>query len=217
MESYLNQISRERGVKADFIGRITGVPVTTDREETVGMLEPYHAATVDALGFDWGDCWRAEQVHGASIAVVNAGGMATTIEGVDGLLTKDAGILLGIYVADCGAVYLFDKKTRALGLLHSGKKGTELEILPKALRVMNKEFGTEPEDVLVALAPCIRPPAYDVDFAAEIREQALAAGVLPENYTDSEVCTSSDLDLYYSYRVEKGATGRMLALLGKEA
>jgi copper oxidase (laccase) domain-containing protein len=82
--------------------------------------------------------------------------------------------------------------------------------------MMQEEFGSEAKDLVVVLAPCIRPPAYEVDFASEIREQALEAGVLDENFTDSGICTSQDLGTYYSYRTEMGATGRMLALLGKQ-
>ncbi|MEO1857811.1 MAG: laccase domain-containing protein, partial [Rubritalea sp.] len=65
------------------------------------------------------------------------------------------------------------------------------------------------------LAPCIRPPAYECDFALEIKKTIEVAGV--KEYYDSGICTSSDLSKYYSYRIEKGATGRMLALLGIEA
>jgi copper oxidase (laccase) domain-containing protein len=81
--------------------------------------------------------------------------------------------------------------------------------------MMREEFGTKAEDVRVALSPCIRPPAYEVDFASEIKRQAMLAGVRDENFTDSGICTSQDLEKYYSYRAEMGATGRMLALLGK--
>jgi hypothetical protein len=31
---------------------------------------------------------------------------------------------------------------------------------------------------------------------------------------DAGACTACDIDRYYSYRAEKGKTGRMLALLG---
>ena len=79
---------------------------------------------------------------------------------------------------------------------------------------MAAAYGTNPEDVVVVLAPCIRPPAYDVDFASDIRKTAESLGL--KEYVDCGVCTSSDLNLYYSYRVEKGATGRMLALFGIE-
>ena len=61
------------------------------------------------------------------------------------------------------------------------------------------------------LSPCIRPPHYEVDFAAEIVRGCQERGV--ENIHDSGACTACDLEQYYSYRVEKGRTGRMLAFL----
>jgi copper oxidase (laccase) domain-containing protein len=81
--------------------------------------------------------------------------------------------------------------------------------------MMQERFGSKPEDIVVQLAPCIRPPAYEVDFAAAIRQQARDAGVKAENVYDDLTCTSSDPQRFYSYRMEKGKTGRMLALLGK--
>ena len=221
MQGFLNKLAEGEGVEARFIERIAGVKVDTDRLATVARLEPAHRLAVEEMGFKWSRLWRAEQVHGADIAVVKSGRLAADnsqlITNVDGLLTADADVLLGIYVADCGVLYLHDHGTGAIGLLHSGKKGTELEILPRALEMMSREFGTDAADVVVALAPCIRPPAYDVDFATQIRMQALAAGVRLDNFIDSEVCTSSDLERYYSYRIEQGSTGRMLALLGKKS
>ena len=215
MEDFLLKINEVRGFKARFVSRVQGVEVDTDKVATVARLEPFHREVVKEMGFQWTKCWRAEQVHGAEVRKVDYGPAAKVIEGVDGLISNTQGVLLGIYVADCGAIYLADQVTGAIGLLHSGKKGTELGILPKALDMMGVEFGTKAEDVLVVLAPCIRPPAYEVDFAAEIKRQAIAAGVEDENFIDCGICTSEDLETYYSYRTEKGATGRMLALLGK--
>lgn len=215
MEDFLVQINDMSQLTAKFVTRIEGVEVDTDREETLARLEPFFKKEVEQMGFSWDQCWRAEQVHGAEIKKVVRGQNASVIEGVDGLITDDEGVLLGIYVADCGAIYLVDQVTGSLGLLHSGKKGTELGILAKALEAMQEEFGTKAGDVVVVLAPCIRPPAYDVDFASDIKQQAMAAGVLEKNFTDCGICTSQDLETYYSYRSEKGATGRMLALLGK--
>lgn len=173
-----------------------------------------HMDAVDNLGFAWESTWRAEQVHGGGVAVVRDihGGVEL---GVDGLITNVPGVMLAIYVADCGAVYLIDEKNKAIGLVHSGKKGTDAEITRVALEKMAKEYGTQPADVIAVLAPCIRPPAYDFDFAADIRETLENTGV--KKFADCGICTSSDLKKYYSYRVEKGATGRMLALLGIEA
>jgi hypothetical protein len=66
--------------------------------------------------------------------------------------------------------------------------------------------------VIAQLSPCIRPPHYEIDFAAEIVRQCRDAGL--NEVHDSGVCTACDLQRYYSYRAEKGRTGRMLALLG---
>jgi hypothetical protein len=82
---------------------------------------------------------------------------------------------------------------------------------------MQQHFGTDPADLHVQLSPCIRPPAYEIDFAAQIRQQAQDAGVPAAQIHDTGLCTSLDLHRFYSYRMEKGRTGRMLALLGRTA
>lgn len=212
---YLNSLNNLNGICADFVTRVAGVEVDTDREATCARLEPKHREVVNNLGFSWEQLHRAEQVHGAEIAVVRKNDVSCTWPEVDGLITADPGVLLGIYVADCGAVYVVDPVQGVLSLLHSGKKGTEANITGKAIGMMAEYYGSNPADLHVALAPCIRPPAYEVDFAAEIRRQVLAAGVKEEYFVDSGICTGSDLQEYYSYRVEKGCTGRMLALLGR--
>jgi hypothetical protein len=68
-----------------------------------------------------------------------------------------------------------------------------------------------PSELILLIGPCIRPPCYEVDFAAEIRRQAEAAGIL--EIQDDKVCTACHPDRYYSYRREHGLTGRMLATL----
>ncbi|HSH37533.1 MAG TPA: polyphenol oxidase family protein, partial [Chthoniobacterales bacterium] len=100
---------------------------------------------------------------------------------------------------------------RAIGLVHSGKKGTELGIVTNAIDLMRERFGSAAEDLIVQLGPCIRPPHYEIDFAAEVVRQSRERGV--KQIHDSGVCTACDLDRYYSYRAEKSRTGRMLALL----
>jgi copper oxidase (laccase) domain-containing protein len=106
---------------------------------------------------------------------------------------------------------LLDPVRHCVGLVHSGKKGTELEITARAIALMQKEFGSQPNELIVQLSPCIRPPHYEIDFAAAIVQQCRDAGV--NQVHDCNICTACDLERYYSYRVEKGKTGRMLALL----
>ncbi len=137
------------------------------------------------------------------------------VAGVDGLVTGVPGVVLAIYVADCGAIWLADRVTGAVGLLHSGRKGTEANIFKEALGKMELSFGTVAADVIAVLGPCIRPPHYEVDFAADIASQAKELGV--GTFHDCGLDTAADLERFYSYRAERGETGRMMALITRDA
>ena len=76
---------------------------------------------------------------------------------------------------------------------------------------MQREFGSDPARLIVQLGPCIRPPLYEIDFAAAILAQARTAGVRAVH--DCGTCTGANVERYYSYRVERGKTGRLLAFL----
>jgi copper oxidase (laccase) domain-containing protein len=195
-----------------FISRIPGIDVATEREEALLRLDASHAAVRAELGLAGNSFATAEQIHGNQIAVIDRPlASDRCFEGTDGLITDQPGISLGIYVADCCAVFLVDPVRRCFGLVHSGRKGTELAIVPRAIEKMSGQFGSRPGDLVLQLSPAIRPPHYEVDFTAEIVRQAQAAGV--EQLYDCGVCTACDLSRYYSYRAEKGRTGRMLATL----
>ncbi len=203
------------GVCHAFLTRIPGVCVEADRDTVLEHLKSPHDALRTELGLGGSRRFLiAEQVHGAEVVRVNRGSLPDCAPGADALATDDPGVCLGIYVADCAAVYIADPVRRAVALAHSGRKGTELGILPKTIARMGGWFGSVPEDLVVVISPCIRPPLYEQDFAADIRRQAAAAGVRRVN--DAGTCTGSDTERYYSYRVEKGRTGRMLALLAVE-
>ena len=208
--SFLDPLKEVPGVRVDFVERIDGIDVDGERDEVLERLDPAHRMRVRSLSGseDW---WKAEQVHGGDIAVVGSGGSRRMIPAVDGLITRLRGETLGIYVADCGAIWLADRRTGAVGLLHSGKKGTEANILKRGVEALTRLSGSAPEDLVVVLGPCIRPPHYEVDFAATIRNQASDLGV--GKYHDCGIDTAGDSDRYYSYRMERGRTGRMLALI----
>ncbi len=196
-----------------FIERIPGIDVSHDKAEALERLDAVHREARREIGMaDW-PLLTAQQIHGDRIAVVDHPvARDKEFAGCDGIITNQKKIALGIHVADCGAVYVVDPKTPAIGLVHSGKKGTEVAIVSKAIQQMREHFGSGAAELVVQLSPCIRPPHYEIDFASQIVEQCRAAGVIKIN--DSGVCTACDLGRYYSYRAEKGKTGRMLALLG---
>ena len=208
-------------VRAGWVERIPELPITGDRDEAMNLLRGHHTRAVSEFagpGIEW---WRAEQVHGTSVAIVPGSPQIIAPDGlpvvpaVDGLITNKSGVVLAIYVADCGAIWLADRKTGAIGLLHSGKKGTEGNILEVAVSKMTEKFGTRPEDVVAVLGPCIRPPNYEIDFAGEIARQADRAKL--GGFSDCGLNTASDLERFYSYRRELGKTGRMMALIVRDS
>lgn len=81
---------------------------------------------------------------------------------VDGLITNEPGILLCTSYADCVPLYFVDPKNRAIGLGHSGWRGTVNRMGEAMLKAMNDAFGTKPEDVLAAIGPSICKECYEV-------------------------------------------------------
>ena len=192
--------------------RIPGIELSHDKATVLQNLDQVHSEARRALGLLERKFVTVRQVHGDKIAVIDsvpAGDKC--FEGCDGLITNQRDVCVGVYVADCCAIYLIDLEGRAIGLVHSGKKGTALKIARKAIEQLRQVFGIEPGDMIAQLSPCIRPPHYEIDFAEEIVRQCRDAGI--KEIHDSGVCTACDLEHYYSYRAEKGKTGRMLALL----
>lgn len=209
---FLQPLTRLTGFHSSWIPRLPGVDVLGDRDFALRNLAPHHDRIIAAEYPETETRHHAEQVHGKGVAVVSGKSpeKITIHPGVDGLVTNLPGQLLAIYVADCAAIYLADPVTRSIALLHSGKKGTELNILSEAVRKMTGAYGTNPADLTCVVSPCIRPPDYDIDFAATIRAQAADLGI--GDFHDSCENTASDPAVHYSYRQEKGRTGRMLAL-----
>ena len=201
---------------ARFITRIPGVPTTTDRAAVIAALTPAHEAELAAAGIETKMLRRAQQVHGNKVALVGDIGCSYPVEGVDALFCGGkADCCLGIYVADCAAVWIYDTVTQCRALIHSGKTGTQQNIVGETLKSMYKVLGVHAENCIAVISPCIRPPHYEVDIVTMIKQELEEAGIAPQNITDSGLDTASDLETFYSYRVEKGNTGRMLALFGR--
>ena len=93
-------------------------------------------------------------------------------ENVDGLITKEKGVVLSTFYADCVPIYLVDPVKEVIGLCHSGWKGTVMEIGAKTIEKMQKTFGCRPEDIYGAIAPSICQDCYEVsgDVIEEVRK-----------------------------------------------
>ena len=140
----------------------------------------------------------AEQTHGNGVAVVDRPGR---VPGVDALVTRQRGLPLVIRCADCAPVFLIDRRTPAIALVHSGKKGTQAGVVTETLKHIRADFAF--------IGPSIGPCHYEMDLWTEIEQQL--TGV--KEIHNPRICTACHLDRYFSYRAEKGNTGRMFAVL----
>ena len=189
------------------------------------------------------------QTHGANVAVVGAedagrGALTpdTAIPDCDALVTNTPGLLLGITIADCLPVFFLDPVHKAIGLAHSGWRGTAGRIAVRALKTMQQHFGTQPQDCLIAIGPGIGPDGYEVDetvyngFTSEDRQavgvftptrpghwqlnlyaavchQLEQMGVPAPNFDVCQYRTNRNTDLFFSHRLVPGC-GRMGAFIG---
>ena len=162
---------------------------------------------------------------------------------VDGLVTNVPGLVLSVFTADCVPVFLVDPRNRAIGLVHSGWRGTAEKIGRKAVELMGREYGTRPEDLICAIGPSICRDCYEVSSdVAEVFQKAFPgkeeeilsvkkngkfqldlwscgrlvleeAGVPAENISITDICTCCNPDLLFSHRASHGRRGNLGAFL----
>jgi len=195
------------------------------------------------LAFDAWTC--AEQVHGCDAAVVDAASAGSgrlsredAIQGKDVLVTNTPGVMLTMFYADCVPLWFVDPVNRAVGLAHAGWRGSVAGAASEAVRTMQREFSSSPDELRAAIGPSIRgccyevdeniaqhfkqdpseclspsssPGRYMLDLAKFNRHKLTEAGILPKHIEISDYCTSCQTDLFFSHRKEKGSTGRMAA------
>jgi copper oxidase (laccase) domain-containing protein len=182
----------------------------TLRTDEDTKADDFEGRMLAELGFSPTRFTSAEQTHGNGVAIIRE----TTGERaplVDALVTSVRNLPLVIRCADCAAVFIVDRRTPAIALVHSGKKGTQLDIVGNTVATMRQKFGTNPADCTSFISPSIGPCHYETDIWSGIEEQLRQAGV--SDIHNSRVCTACHLDRYFSYRAEKGQTGRMFAVL----
>lgn len=195
-------------VQAAMTLRVPGIPVFTDKETVMRALDPAIAAAAVAVA-PGKELITAEQTHGNEVAVIGAVLPHGPVPVVDGLLTDRDDILLGIAVADCCPVWLWTPDGGAVAVVHAGRKGAEAGIAAVAARMLSEKSGCPPSDLGAFFGPCIRPPHYEVDIPRLLHEQLDEMGVRLR--LDCGLDTAADLARFYSYRTEKGRTGRMMA------
>lgn len=109
--------------------------------------------------------WQTHTTNVRRIEAADAGkGMKKErdYQDVDGLITNVAGITLVTFYADCVPLYLLDPVNRAIGLSHSGWRGTVNRMGKATVEAMRREYGTKPEDVIACIGPSICQDCFEV-------------------------------------------------------
>ena len=104
----------------------------------------------------------------------------------DAVITNRKGILIGVQVADCVPVLLYDMKKHVVGAVHAGWRGAAAEILKNTIKAMTERFCSLPDDILVAIGPGIRWCCYGVGYEViEAVEKVTSYGDCPR-FTDAD-------------------------------
>jgi YfiH family protein len=211
-------------------------------EDTAANIHENRRRFLRLLDGDWmlTSCW---QVHGAAVRIVrNTEDARNDTENCDALTTQMAGILLGVKTADCVPLLVGDTRTGAVAGIHAGWRGTVAGIVMQTLARMDEEFGSRPEDLLVAIGPAANDCCYEVgsevidafrasfpqmehlltetreghaliDLQKANQEVLVTAGVPAERIHIAPFCTMDRGDLFFSYRREKAVHGRVGRLM----
>lgn len=161
-----------------------------DRPEAV--MENFRRIGAE-LGVRCEDMVLSQQTHTANVRVVTGAdrGKGITRErdytDVDGLITNEPGICLVTSFADCVPLYFVDPVKKAIGLSHSGWRGTVGKIGKRTVEMMGESFGSDPADILAAVGPSVCMDCYEVsgDVIEKFR-QVFDEKLWPELFYEKE-------------------------------
>lgn len=158
------------------------------------------------------------------------------IKSIDAFVTNVPGIPIVTFHADCIPVFFLDTKNKAIGLAHSGWKGTYSNISRNVVERMKKEYSTQPADLICGIGPSIMTCHFEVgddvakmfgerygnefvkmydkphvDLTAIVEKQLRECGAV--NIVQSNICTYCNNDIYYSYRGDNHKTGSLISIM----
>lgn len=208
-----------------------------------------HEIIANAIGFNPENIVASKQTHTTNVKIVSKKDCGKGIyrerdyDDVDGMITNEKGIVLATYFADCVPLYMVDTKNKAIGLSHSGWRGTVGKIGKVTLDLMKETYGTNPKDVIACIGTSICRDCYEVsedvatEFEADFKGRKKdilinkgngkyqldlwecnyiifkECGVYEENIHMPDICTCHNMEMMFSHRATQGRRGNLAAFL----
>ncbi len=196
------------------------------------QVERSYELLADTLGSSRASIRGVTQVHGTAVAVHP---QSEAVE-ADAVITDLQGDVIGVKIADCLAALIYDPRNQVIAAVHSGWRGTSQNIAGHTVRTLCEGWGSLPGDLWVGLTPSASGRNYEVgrdvhdvlapwceprpsrderwlfDNQAAVVAQLVAAGVLDEQITRSDICTMED-HRFHSHRRDRERAGRCFAFI----
>lgn len=168
------------------------------------------------------------QLHGVGTMAIKkksiGGGKVAPLCLGDIFMTNLKEIPLGIRIADCASILLFDPMKRVIANIHAGWKGLTKRIIRHAIRQMAEKFNSKPENIFAGISPMlgvccssfsnpeIELPKFLHNYIAEenhVNLWAIAEGQLREcgvkqaHIENPRICTFCNPEHFNSFRRDK--------------
>lgn len=158
-------------------GCFSSMNLSFDRGDRPEAVQENFRRIGKAIGVECGDMVLSQQTHTTNVRLVTEEDRGKGIvrkrdyTDVDGLITDVPGICLVTTYADCVPLYFADPVKKAIGLSHSGWRGTVGRIGQKTIEKMQQYFGSDPSDILAAIGPSVCMDCYEVSEDVILRFQ----------------------------------------------
>ncbi|MDD3347423.1 peptidoglycan editing factor PgeF [Oscillibacter sp.] len=248
-------LAAQAGIAHGFSTRLGGVSAPPFDTLNLGVGRGDESAAVEenfrrfcaTLGTDPAQVVLSRQVHEATVRVCHTedagkGLWSPRDYTADALITRERGLSLVVFSADCGILLLHDPVQHAVGAIHAGWRGCAAGIVEKTVQAMQDAFSSHPRDLVAAIGPCIgsccfetdgdvpdamvqalgaeaapylveRGAKYHVDLAGLNRLWLLRAGLSPERIDTCGLCTACRPDLFWSHRKMGERRGAQIAMI----
>ncbi|MBE7038078.1 MAG: peptidoglycan editing factor PgeF [Ruminococcaceae bacterium] len=246
---FINHASSTRIGGVSKISHLAQMNLRFNSEDTKETVIQNYKIFADAIGTDINNMVFSKQMHNDNIKIAaesdRGKGITNDLDytNIDGLITNKKNVALTIFGADCVPILFADKNKKAIGAAHCGWRGTYKELAGIMVEKFKELYMSNPEDIIVAIAPCIHKCCYEVDkklfedfknkfnnisktdafvvknekFYLDLpdinRQILLKSGIKSDNILVSDLCTGCAPDMLFSHRKSNGKRGVMASVI----